>query len=609
MICMITPSRRETIITLKATISMKKKYKWLVVFSVLLLSGCFQGKMLTRPKPPAGTVPEKTGSEQIVKDDSHLSASYFYLESRIHDQKNETLEAIASLENAIKKDPDSAYLKRDLIRLYLRQNDRDKAMALAELLVTQDPKNVDNLLLLVQLKQQADKDAQLSDLLKKILELDPQNKETYLRLGRIYMENQNQGEALDLFTQMVQQFPDYYVAYFYLGESHLLMNNFEAAKQAFLKTIELEPELVEPRFKLIEIYKNQEKETRPEKILESFEEILEIEPGNDRALLEMALFYYQNDQKDKAGELFTELGKDAGESSRVIMVAVDTFISEKRYKDAVIVFSQMLAADPENADLNFFTAMAYEAVEELTTAITHYLKVTPDHPQFKKTVLTIAFLYRDLKKNDLAIQFLEQHHAKTPKDIDIISYLASFYEEQTFYDKAMELLEKGLEETPDNTTLLFRLGAVQDKAGLKDQCIQTMQTIIRLDPENAGALNYLGYTYAEMEIKLDEALDLITRAMDLKPNDPYITDSLGWVYYQRQDYEKAVHFLELAAELSKFESIIASHLADAYVKNGQKAKALVTYKKALENVKKEEADLTQEIEEKIKHLEKELNEK
>ncbi len=600
---MITTLRNRKSFYEKAANSMKNRYVWVFLSAILFLSGCAQIKQLTGPKDLQETPPKK-----IVTDDSHLSASYFYLESRIHDQKNETLEAIASLEKAIGKDPDSAFLKRDLIRFYLKQKETDKALALAESLVAQDPKNVDNLLILVQLKQQTDPDDQLSDLLKKILALDPQNRETYLRLGKIYMENQNQPEALALFTQMVEYFPDYYVAFFYLGEAQLLMNNPEAAKEAFLKTIELEPELVEPRFRLIEIYKSQEKEFSPEKILESFEKILEIEPGNDRALLEMALFYYQNNQKNKAGELFAELGRGVDENSRVIMVAVDTFISEKRYEDAVIVFSQMLAADPDNANLNFFTGMAYEAIEDLPTAITHYLKVTPDHPQFKKTLLTIAFIYRDLGKIDQAILFLEQHHAKTPKDIDIISYLASFYEEQTRYDNAMDLLEKGLQDAPDNTILLFRLGAIQDKAGLKDQCIQTMQTILQLDPENVSALNYLGYTYADMGVHLDQALDLIQRAMELKPHDGYITDSLGWVYYQLQDYEKAVQYLEQAAELSEFESIITSHLADAYAKNGQPAKALVTYKKALANAKKEDTVLIQELGEKIAHLEKELNE-
>jgi len=307
------------------------------------------------------------------------------------------------------------------------------------------------------------------------------------------------------------------------------------------------------------------------------------------------------------------MGNETEDNSRLAMVAVDTFITKKRYEDAVIVFSQMLKADPDNANLNFFTGMAYEAIKDFNTAIKHYLKVTPENTQYKKTLLTIAFLYRDLEKPDQAILFLEQHHEKEPKDIDIISYLASFYEEATQYTEAIDILKNGLENTPDNTTLLFRLGAIQDKAGLKDQCIQTMKKVIQIDPENANALNYLGYTYADMGTNLDQALDLVSRAMELKPEDGYITDSMGWVYYQREDYEKAVQYLEKAAGLSEFETIIASHLADAYVKAGQLAKALATYQKALENAEKdkpgkEESKLIQELMKKIKNLEKRINE-
>ncbi|MCP4721571.1 MAG: tetratricopeptide repeat protein [Desulfobacteraceae bacterium] len=550
-----------------------------------------------------------TATDDTALEKSQLPATYFYLESRRHAQKDEIPQAIASLEKAIEKDPDSAFLKRDLIRFYLKQKQKDQALILAQTLVDQDPENIDNLLLLVRLIKKPDQENQLPGLFKKIITLDPKNKETYLRLGKIYMENQNFQDALDLFSRMAEQLPDYYVAYFYLGEAHLLMNNNALAKEAFLKTIELEPDLVEPRFRLIEIYEKQGKKTSKKKILESYEKILEIEPENDRAVLEMALFHYKNNQKDKASDLFRELGIEAKEDSRLVMVAVDTFISEKRYKDAVIVFSQMLKTNQDNANLNFFAGMAYEAMEDFETAIKHYLKVTPEHPQYKKTLLSVAFLYRDLGKPGQAIKILEQQHKKDSKDIDIISFLASFYEDQTQYNKAITILEDGLEKAPANTTLLFRLGTIQDKAGLKDQSIQTMKAVIQTDPDNASALNYLGYTYADMGIKLDEALDLISRALKQKPEDGYITDSMGWVYYKKQDYEKAVHYLERAAQLSDFETIIASHLADAYVKIGQLKKALTTYKKALENDKNEDKNLTRELEEKIKDLEKKLNEK
>ncbi len=65
-----------------------------------------------------------------------------------------------------------------------------------------------------------------------------------------------------------------------------------------------------------------------------------------------------------------------------------------------------------------------------------------------------------------------------------------------------------------------------------------MKEVIKIDPEHAGALNYLGYTYAEMGIHLDQAMDLITRALRIQPEDGYITDSLGWVYFQKQNYEQ-----------------------------------------------------------------------
>jgi tetratricopeptide (TPR) repeat protein len=134
-----------------------------------------------------------------------------------------------------------------------------------------------------------------------------------------------------------------------------------------------------------------------------------------------------------------------------------------------------------------------------------------------------------------------------------------------------------------------------------------MTTLIQIDPDNASALNYLGYTYADMGINLDQALDLVSRALEQKPGDGYITDSMGWVYFQMQDYEKAVYYLERAAQLSNFESIIADHLADAYVKSGQLTEGLATYKKALANVKKEEIDLAKKLAKKIKNLVKRLN--
>jgi Flp pilus assembly protein TadD len=125
-----------------------------------------------------------------------------------------------------------------------------------------------------------------------------------------------------------------------------------------------------------------------------------------------------------------------------------------------------------------------------------------------------------------------------------------------------------------------------------------MKTAIRLDPDNSNALNYLGYTYADLGRELEEAERLIRQALKFKPNDGYITDSLGWVYYQRGEYEKALSILKKASKLVPEDPIILEHVGDAYLKLDDRQNALRYYRKSL---RKRDKD-TEEIQRKIDSL-------
>ena len=181
-------------------------------------------------------------------------------------------------------------------------------------------------------------------------------------------------------------------------------------------------------------------------------------------------------------------------------------------------------------------------------------------------------------------------------------FLGALYEEMESYDKAVVTLKKGLEIQPDSVRLHFRLGVVYDKAGDKKTCIEEMKAIIAIDPTHAEALNYLGYTYAELGTNLDEAEDLIKRAMKHKPNDGYITDSLGWVYYKKGLYKKAINLLEEAVSLTPDDATILEHLGDAHMKANNPKKGLQYYKKALEK----KGEDTKALEQKIQSVEKQL---
>jgi tetratricopeptide (TPR) repeat protein len=131
-----------------------------------------------------------------------------------------------------------------------------------------------------------------------------------------------------------------------------------------------------------------------------------------------------------------------------------------------------------------------------------------------------------------------------------------------------------------------------------------MRKAIELNPKNAAALNYLGYTWAEMGERLEEAEDLIVRALKIAPEDGFFIDSLGWVYYQKGDYARAIEHLERAVEITVDDPTIIEHLGDAYLKASKPDRALPRYRDALK--KSKENDQIKRIKEKIQRLEKKI---
>jgi tetratricopeptide (TPR) repeat protein len=109
-----------------------------------------------------------------------------------------------------------------------------------------------------------------------------------------------------------------------------------------------------------------------------------------------------------------------------------------------------------------------------------------------------------------------------------------------------------------------------------------MKRVLVLTPKDPQALNFIGYSYAELGINLDEALDYVKQAIELRPNDGFIMDSLAWVYFKRKNYDDAVRLLEEATKLVEDDSTILEHLGDVYLAKLERQKALKSYKKALE---------------------------
>jgi Tfp pilus assembly protein PilF len=124
-----------------------------------------------------------------------------------------------------------------------------------------------------------------------------------------------------------------------------------------------------------------------------------------------------------------------------------------------------------------------------------------------------------------------------------------------------------------------------------------MRKAIELDDRHARALNYVGYTLAESKKNLDEAERLIRRALAVEPYSGYILDSLGWVYYQRGQFEQAFTYLKRATVSGEEDPVIFEHLGDTAMKLGRYQEAVKAYEKALNHRKAKKEPLLKKLKE------------
>ena len=550
----------------------------------VLVVGCQTGGPTPGAKAPAAI------RSEIYQPSS--PAFYYFAAAQFKLKQGDVNEAIWLLEQAIRHDPGSAYLKLEMANLLLIKKESDKALALVEQVIADDPDNIQALTLAGSIYQEQKKTDQATQAYEKVIALHPTDQNIYLLLGRIYWNKNDLENAERVFWRMKTDIPDSYAAYYFYGKVLSAEGKFDSAETALLKSLELEPSLDEPRLELLKIYKLHHQTA---KIVQTYKAILQYDPQNYKAAFELAEQYRLMDQKPPSLKLLHTLGRQVRTDGAIISTLFELYIEPKQYKEAMWALEGMLQAAPGNSELHYLAGIASDNLGHNEQAFEHLAKVKPDSKFYNNAVVQRALLYHDLGKIDRAIKVVQNALLHDPSNADYYLYLGSFYEELERYDEAAKVLREGLEKDEKNPRLHFRLGVVYDKMGRKENSISAIKAVLRLTPNDAEALNYLGYTYADMGINLDEAQSLIQTALKLKPDDGYITDSLGWVYFKRGEYQQALKWLNKAVELVPDDPVILEHIGDVYLKMKSREKAMTYYERSLKKKAKDRKALEKKI--------------
>ncbi|MEX0371549.1 MAG: tetratricopeptide repeat protein [Tateyamaria sp.] len=249
---------------------------------------------------------------------------------------------------------------------------------------------------------------------------------------------------------------------------------------------------------------------------------------------------------------------------------------------------------PDHVDALLLNADLLETLAQFDLANATYKQVPADHPAFHAAELGRAAALRESGKLDAAIEVLEQL-AKRFGDLPLVhSTLGDVLRQQSKFEEAVGAYNRALDLTdPDARGAWFLHYARAISFERLDQWSEAesdFRRALELNPGQPQVLNYLGYSLVEMQIKLDEALEMIEQAVEASPDSGYIVDSLGWVLYRLGRYDEAVGHMERAVELMPVDPVVNDHLGDVYWAVGREREARFQWMRALSFVDPEETD-------------------
>ncbi len=258
------------------------------------------------------------------------------------------------------------------------------------------------------------------------------------------------------------------------------------------------------------------------------------------------------------------------------------------YGDSARLFAHMaLYLNPAHIDSKILLAQMASEMGRTDDAINIYRKIDiTGKPDLDiKIQRQIAELLEKSGKHDAAIRVLKQLVSST-KNIEAQIQIGDIHRRHDEFEQALK--EYNIAATmignpipKEHWQLLYARGMVYERLKKWDKAEADLKAALAFEPDHPYILNYLGYSWADQGMHLNQAVDMIKRAIKLQPTDGYIVDSLGWVYYRMKDYPRAVKYLEQAVELMPNDPTINDHLGDAYWKTGRKNEAQFQWKRAL----------------------------
>ncbi len=309
------------------------------------------------------------------------------------------------------------------------------------------------------------------------------------------------------------------------------------------------------------------------------QEGLRQSPDDSRMRLLLARLLVSEGELDAAGAQFTLLTQHNPDDLDLLLSLALINLEGEQFEAAAQHFERLLDIDPENATARYHLGIAYQGLDRPDDALRAWQGVQGES-EFLTSRLRISQLLTEQGRTEELGKHLEADRAARP-DLALQLYLIEI--EALAPNEpalAMQRVNQALQQYELDSSLLYTRAMLAERLGQPDQLEVDLRTIIEREPDNAMALNALGYTLADRNERLDEALRMIEQAARLNPDDPAITDSLGWVHYRLGNLELAESYLRKAYTAYP-DAEVAAHLGEVLWAQGKQREARKVWDEAL----------------------------
>jgi tetratricopeptide (TPR) repeat protein len=284
-------------------------------------------------------------------------------------------------------------------------------------------------------------------------------------------------------------------------------------------------------------------------------------------------------RETKAGKKLSPLVDSPQAGAAEALYGIGATLTRRGGEDLVLVYLQLVLYLAPNHSLALLSlADLYESVKKPAMAIKVYERVPANSPLKRNAQIQLATNLDAAERSDEAIKILKAVTAEDPKDLEAIMALGNIERGRKKFADCAQTYSLGIDALPPNndkanSVYYYYRGICEERSKQWSKAEADMRKALELQPEQPHVLNYLGYSWIDQGINLDEGMKMIKRAVEQRPDDGYIVDSLGWAYYRIGNYEDAVKNLERAIDLKPEDPTINDHLGDAYWRIGRTLEA------------------------------------